>query len=38
MQTAVVNVLNQAPKDQKFPDPVAGDCEAIIQVRAAGLH
>ena len=37
MQAAVVNVLGQAPKCQTFPDPVAGDGEAIIQVRAAGL-
>jgi NADPH2:quinone reductase len=38
MQAAVVNVLGQAPKYQSFPDPVAGEGEAIIQVRAAGLH
>jgi NADPH:quinone reductase-like Zn-dependent oxidoreductase len=38
MQAAVVNVLGQAPKYQSFPDPVAGEGEAVIQVRAAGLH
>lgn len=38
MQAAVVNVLGQAPKYQSFPDPVAGDSEVLIQVRAAGLH
>jgi len=38
MQAAVVNVLGQAPKYQSFPDPIAGEGEEIIQVRAAGLH
>jgi NADPH2:quinone reductase len=38
MQAAVVNALGQAPRYQSFPDPVAGEGEAIIQVRAAGLH
>jgi NADPH:quinone reductase-like Zn-dependent oxidoreductase len=38
MQAAVVNVLGGAPTYQSFPDPVAGEREAIIQVRAAGLH
>ena len=38
MQAAVVNVLGQAPRYQSFPDPVAGEGEALIQVRAAGLH
>jgi NADPH2:quinone reductase len=38
MQAAVVNVLGQPPSYQSFPDPVAGDGEALIQVRAAGLH
>jgi NADPH2:quinone reductase len=38
MQAAVVNVLGPAPKYQAFPDPVAGEGEVIIQVRAAGLH
>ena len=38
MQAAVVNVLGHAPQYRSFPDPVAGEGEAIIQVRAAGLH
>jgi NADPH:quinone reductase-like Zn-dependent oxidoreductase len=38
MQAAVVNTLGQPPKYQQFTDPVPGNGEAIIQVRAAGLH
>jgi NADPH2:quinone reductase len=38
MQAAVVNTLGQPPQYQPFPDPVAGDGEAIVHVRAAGLH
>jgi NADPH:quinone reductase-like Zn-dependent oxidoreductase len=38
MQAAVVNVLGEAPKYQSFPDPVAGEGEVPIQMRAAGLH
>ncbi len=38
MQAAVVNVLGQAPGYQPFPDPIAGEGETIVQVRAAGLH
>ncbi|HEY1804238.1 MAG TPA: zinc-binding alcohol dehydrogenase family protein [Terracidiphilus sp.] len=38
MQAAVVNVPGQAPKYQTFPDPVAEEGEALIRVRAAGLH
>ena len=38
MQAAVVVALGQEPRYQSFPDPVAGDGEAILQVRAAGLH
>ena len=38
MQAAVVSVLGQDPRYQSFPDPVEADGEAIIQVRAAGLH
>ena len=38
MQAAVVNVLGQAPKCQSFPDPVTEEGEALIAVRAAGLH
>ncbi len=38
MQAAVVNVLGEAPRYQSFPDPVAGEGEVEIAVRAAGLH
>jgi len=38
MQAAVVNVPGQAPKYQFFPDPVAEEGEALVRVRAAGLH
>lgn len=38
MRAAVVNVLGQAPRYQSFPDPVAGEGEVAIEVRAAGLH
>jgi NADPH2:quinone reductase len=38
MKAAVVNVLGQAPKFQSFPDPAVEEGEALIQVRAAGLH
>jgi NADPH:quinone reductase-like Zn-dependent oxidoreductase len=38
MQAAVVNVLGQAPRYLQFPEPVAGEGEALIRVRAAGLH
>lgn len=38
MQAAVVNVAGQSPKYQSFPDPVAEEGEALVRVRAAGLH
>jgi NADPH2:quinone reductase len=38
MHAAVVNVLGQAPQYQEFSDPVAGDGEVLVEVRAAGLH
>ena len=38
MNAAVVNVLGQPPHYQEFPEPVPGDGEVLIQVRAAGLH
>jgi NADPH2:quinone reductase len=38
MQAAVVSVLGQAPRYEPFPDPVAGEGEVAIKVRAAGLH
>lgn len=38
MQAAVVNVMGQAPRYRSFPEPVLAGDEALIQVRAAGLH
>src|ERR1700676_138660 len=38
MHAAVVNVLGQPPRYQSFTDPEPKDGEALIQVRAAGLH
>lgn len=38
MQAAVVNVLGQIPQYQEFPDPVPESGEAIVKMRAAGLH
>ncbi len=38
MQAAVVNVLGQLPAYQIFPDPVLGEGETLVQVRACGLH
>jgi NADPH:quinone reductase-like Zn-dependent oxidoreductase len=38
MQAAVVNVQGQAPKFQSFPDPEPQEGEALVAVRAAGLH
>jgi len=38
MQAAVVNVLGQPPRYQSFSDPVPAEGEALIKVRAAGLH
>jgi len=38
MQAAVVNARGQAPKYQPFPDPEPREGEALVRVRAAGLH
>ncbi len=38
MHAAVVNILGQAPQYQQFPDPIPGENEALVHVRAAGLH
>jgi NADPH:quinone reductase-like Zn-dependent oxidoreductase len=38
MRAAVVNALGELPKYQEFPDPKPEEGEALIQVRAAGLH
>jgi NADPH:quinone reductase-like Zn-dependent oxidoreductase len=38
MHAAVVNTLGQSPQYQEFPDPVAGENEILVDVKAAGLH
>src|SRR6185437_9736313 len=38
MKAAVVNELGQAPRYQDFPEPVVQEGEALIDIRAAGLH
>lgn len=38
MHAAVVEAFDQAPRYKEFADPVAGDGEALVEVKAAGLH
>ncbi|MGB6687883.1 MAG: zinc-binding alcohol dehydrogenase family protein [Terracidiphilus sp.] len=38
MKAAVVNDLKQPPRYQDFPEPIARENEAVVRVRAAGLH
>ena len=38
MDAAVVHTFGQPPRCEEFPEPAAGEGEAIVQVRAAGLH
>jgi NADPH:quinone reductase-like Zn-dependent oxidoreductase len=38
MRAAVVSVPGEPPRYQSFPDPEPKDGEALVQVRAAGLH
>jgi NADPH:quinone reductase-like Zn-dependent oxidoreductase len=38
MRAAVVHVLGEAPKYEEFREPEPAEGEALIQVRAAGLH
>ncbi len=38
MHAAVVYELGQPPRYQSFPDPEPTDGEALVRVRAAGLH
>lgn len=38
MKAAVVESFDRAPRYADFPDPVAGDGEVLIEVKAAGLH
>ena len=38
MQAAVVNIPGEAPRYQIFPDPTPIEGEALVHVRAAGLH
>ena len=37
MNAAVLHTLGEPPRFEPFPDPVAGEGEAIVQVRAAAL-
>jgi NADPH:quinone reductase-like Zn-dependent oxidoreductase len=38
MKAAVVNMLGQPPHYQEFAEPLKGENEVLISVRAAGLH
>jgi NADPH:quinone reductase-like Zn-dependent oxidoreductase len=38
MKAAVVNILGQPPRYQDFPEPTPVEGEALVHVRAAGLH
>lgn len=38
MHAAVVEAFDQAPRYKEFADPVAGDGEVLVEVKAAGLH
>ena len=38
MKAAVINARGQAPQFQEFPEPLAAEGEAIVEMRAAGLH
>jgi NADPH:quinone reductase-like Zn-dependent oxidoreductase len=38
MNAAVVNILGQPPRFQEFPEPIPGEGEVVVNVRAAGLH
>lgn len=37
MRAAVVRAFGEAPRCEKFAEPVAGDGEMLVQVRAASL-
>src|SRR5258708_20730118 len=37
MNAAVLHTLNQPPHFEQFPEPVAGENEVIVHVRAAAL-
>ena len=38
MKAAVVNKMGQSPQYQEFPEPLAGEGEIVVRMRAAGLH
>lgn len=38
MNAAVLHAFGEAPRFQQFPDPVPGDGEVLVRIRAAGLH
>ena len=38
MNAAIVEAFNRPPRYAEFADPVAGDGEVLVEVKAAGLH
>jgi NADPH:quinone reductase-like Zn-dependent oxidoreductase len=38
MHAAVLNAFGELPRYAEFPDPVAGEGETLIEVRAAAIH
>jgi NADPH:quinone reductase-like Zn-dependent oxidoreductase len=38
VKAAVIHALGQSPHFEDFPEPMAGEGEVSVQVRAAGLH
>jgi NADPH:quinone reductase-like Zn-dependent oxidoreductase len=38
MMAAVLHELGQTPRFEQFPDPVPGEGEVLVEMRAAGLH
>jgi NADPH:quinone reductase-like Zn-dependent oxidoreductase len=38
MKAAVLHELGQTPRFEQFSDPVPGDGEVLVEMRAAGLH
>ena len=38
MKAAVVHAFGESPCFEEFPEPIPGEGEVIVEVRAAGLH
>ena len=38
MKAAVLHELGGIPRYENFPDPVAGDGEVVVEVKAAGIN